>query len=135
MALTRISMTIPVALLKAADRRAKALRRSRSWVIVEALREFLQGRGPRYEGRGGDNESKAVREPIVPPYDAGLGESRLAQLEADLKLTPEERVLEAEATAQVADDRAARRGRAVWIRSFDRYEDYLDWKRRGGLAP
>jgi hypothetical protein len=74
-----------------------------------------------------------LREPVSHPYAAGLGASRLAQLVADLALTPEQRVLEAERTARAAEERRRAAGRQVWIRSFDRYEDYLDWKRRGDL--
>ena len=76
-----------------------------------------------------------MREVVGHPYESGLGESRLAQLEADFALTPEQRVLEAERTAQLSNEVRRSVGRGEWIRSFDRYEDYLDWKRRGDLAP
>ena len=123
MSLARISITLPRELLTAADRRAKQLERSRSWVVAEALRRFMAGPG-------------AVREPSAAPYEPspGLGAYRLAQLEADLALTPEQRVREAERTARVGElTRGKRPGHRVL--TFDRYEDYLDWKRREGLAP
>lgn len=123
MALARISITLPRDLVAAADRRAKQLQRSRSWVVAEALRRYLASPG-------------AVREPTTPPYETspGLGAYRLAQLEADLALTPEQRVREAERTARVGElTRGRRPGHRVL--TFDRYEDYLDWKRREGLAP
>jgi hypothetical protein len=57
-----------------------------------------------------------------------LGEARLTQLEADLQLSPEERVRLAEQTARVSTlIRPQRRG--TRFQSFDRYEDYLAYKR------
>ncbi len=124
MALSRISITIPRELVAAADRRARELDRSRSWVVAEALRRYVAER-PR----------SAVREPAGPPPGvAGLGSSRLAQLQADLALTPEQRVREAERTARVGQ-RALRGGAVNRVLSFDRYEDYLEWKRFGDLTP
>ena len=112
--LTRVTITLPRDLLAAADARAKRLDRSRSWVVAESLRRFVS--------------ETAVREPAPPPYGTGLGEYRRIQLEADLALTPEQRVLEAERTAREAEQaRAVPPGAGV--RFFDRYEDYLTWKR------
>jgi len=121
MAKSRISITIPEELIVAADQRADALDRSRSWVLVEALRQYLA------------EPVASVREPEV-RYVAGLGPSRTAQLEADLRLTPEERVLEAERTLLVdeAQGRPPTRDRLL---TFDRYEDYLEWKRREAVRP
>ena len=97
----RIAITLPQEDLAAADHLAERLQRSRSWVVAEAIR--------RYAG-------------------SGLGASRLAQLTADLRLSPEARVRAAESTARVAALRQRpRRDRLV---AFDRYEDWLDWKRR-----
>lgn len=56
----------------------------------------------------------------------GLGAQRRAQLIADLALTPEARVRAAEETARVAFLRNPLRVQRVL--TFDRYEDYLDWK-------
>jgi hypothetical protein len=122
MALKRISMTLPKDVLDRADRRARALDRSRSWVIVEAIRAYVTAAPPQ------------VREPSPAPYGApisGLGPSRLVQLEADLRLTPEERVLAAEETARLGDLVRGPRHVSHQVLSFDRYEDYVDWKRRG----
>ncbi len=41
MSLLRITCTIPADVLKAADRLAKRLERSRSWVVAEALRRYV----------------------------------------------------------------------------------------------
>jgi hypothetical protein len=116
MSLTRISITIPEELVAAADHKAEDLDRSRSWVLVEALRRFLAA--PAEEVREGE---------VV--YTAGIGPSRAAQLAADLRLTPEERVLAAEEALRIDEelDRSVSRRR---IETFDRFEDYLEWKRR-----
>lgn len=121
--ITRISITLPENLVLGADRRARQLDRSRSWVLADALRRLLS-----------DRPVAAVREPARHPnaVSPGLGEYRLQQLEADLALTPEQRVREAERTAREVElARGATPGRGV--RFFDHYEDYLAWKRREAL--
>lgn len=122
MTLTRISITIPESLVRQADVRARALDRSRSWLIVEALRRYLHEPG-----------ASAVAEHVRHPFTGGIGPQRRAQLEADLRLTPEERVKEAERTAQVGAlvRPLPRRDRVL---TFDSYEDYLDWSRRESLG-
>lgn len=121
MPLSRISITIPDELVAAADRKAAELDRSRSWVLVDALRSYLR------------RPVAAVREPPV-DYGVGLDPSRAAQLAADLRLSPEERVLAAERTLLVDTERrhSPLRNRVL---TFDRYEDYLEWERRDGLRP
>lgn len=99
-------MTIPADLLRRADRLAKAWERSRSWVLAEGV--------------------KRLSEP--PPRSTSnprLDDSRRRQLHADLKLTIEQRVIAAERTAREAPTRSFGR---LFI-SFDRPEDYLEWKR------
>ena len=56
----------------------------------------------------------------------GLSPSRLAQLQSDLLLTPEERVRAAEETLKL--DRLREAGIPRRVIGFDRYEDYLDYK-------
>jgi len=116
MALSRISITIPEELIAEADRKATTLDRSRSWVLVDALRQYL---APQVAG---------VRQPAA-EYVVGLGPSRTAQLEADLRLTPEERVCAAERTLLV-DEARHRPPAPDRLLTFDRYEDYLEWQRR-----
>jgi hypothetical protein len=106
----RIAITLPRELLSAADRRARELDRSRSGVIADAVRR-----------------ATSIPEPPAPASSSGLGESRRAQLAADLRLTPEARVREAELTERAVP--ARRTGRDTIV-SFERYDDYLDWKRR-----
>jgi len=123
MNLTRISITIPPGLVEAADRRAAAMDRSRSWLVVEALRSYLIR----------PQATTAVWEPAV-AYLPGLEEHRLQQLEADLALSTEQRVAMAERTALVAKLRARlpQRDRII---GFDRLEDFLAWKQREDLDP
>ena len=52
-------------------------------------------------------------------------------LRADLALSPTERVLAAERTAREVP---VRHFGSLFV-SFDRYEDYLDWKRREAIGP
>lgn len=105
----RITITLPAGLVEKADARAKREGRSRSWVLAEALRRFL---------------AEPERGPVP-----GLSEQQLAQLRADMALTPEQRVRKAEAAAEGAPrpDRAPRESFTI---SFDRYEDYLEWRER-----
>lgn len=126
MALKRISITLPKDVLEAADRRARALDRSRSWLIVEAVRAYLA------------TSPSQVREPAPTSYavtSPGLGPQRLAQLQSDLRLTPERRVRAAEETARLGERVRGAGGPAHRLLSFDRYEDYVTWKRMEHTSP
>ena len=125
----RVTVTVPAAVLKAADRLAARLDRSRSWVVSEALRRYAGGEASHAPAGGG--KSSGVRESVATPYASrpGLDEQRLAQLVADLQLSPEQRVREAEETAQLAL-RLHPRPRAAQVLAFQTYEDYLDWRER-----
>jgi predicted transcriptional regulator len=126
-AYARISITLPEEVLAAADRRAKELDRPRSWVIAEALRRWDD---PGVAASGGPSRVREDRRPYQVP--AGLGDQRQAQLHADLALTPEQRVIEAERTATAGPPR---RGRWTGLVTFDSFEDYLVWKRREVALP
>lgn len=119
---SRIAITLPQEVLTAADRLARRLDRSRSWVIAEAVRQF--------------DKLAMVREAAVSPYQVaarpGLGPSRLAQLEADLRLSPEERVKAAEATARL--DRLIRLPRGDQLLFFDGLDQYVRWKQREAVG-
>ena len=127
MALARISVTIPQQLVAELDRLVPTLDRSRSWLVADAVRQYLAS----LEDDGGAHH--AVREVTRDPYPKyGPGEYRIAQLEADLRLTPEERVREAEVTASLAG--AGRRdGDWQGVLVFESYEDYLAWERTADL--
>ncbi|UCC71841.1 MAG: ribbon-helix-helix protein, CopG family [Gemmatimonadota bacterium] len=129
MTLARISITIPGTLLAAADRRARELDRSRSWVVAEAVRRYTQ------QVAQEEPQVSWVREVPREPYPRpGPGEFRLAQLEADLALTPEGRVKQAEAAGHTNE-----LGRRQWdwqrLLVFDRYEDFLTWERWADRSP
>ena len=122
--LARVTITVPGRLIEKADARAKREGRSRSWVLAEALRRFLSEPAP----------PAAVREPVTTPYavNPGLGEQRLDMLRADMRLTPTERIRNAEESTEDAF-RIQRTPRVPLVMAFDRYEDYLDWKRKDVL--
>lgn len=107
----KIAITIPEDDLAAADALARERDRSRSWVISEAVRRYMA------------DPARALEATAPSP---GIGALRRAQLVADLRLTPEQRVLAAERTARATPARKRPRGQRVI--GFDRYEDYLEWK-------
>ncbi len=118
----RISITLPRELVTAADKRARALDRSRSWLVAEALRQYLEKSGTA-AGPG------RVSEPAAGAYAAReVAEARTARLVADLKLTPEERLRLAEKIALPAR-LLRRRSRRHQIIGFDTYEDFYEWKK------
>jgi hypothetical protein len=143
MPLTRISITVPRDLVTAADRRARQLDRSRSWVVAEALRAWLRTGGRRELGAG-SRPATAVREPgpvyAAPrrgepptsetPVDiaAEVAAARRRHLAAELAWPPAERLRRAEELARLA--RAARpRGPRAQVIGFDSYEDFYEWKK------
>ena len=120
----RIAITLPQKDLDSADRLAKALDRSRSWVVAEAVRRYASHAGFAHPTAPTTADAKGARaEPTTP----GLGAQRQAQLIMDLALTHEARVRAAEETLQLTESR--RPARTHVLRAFDRYEDFLDYKR------
>lgn len=120
MALTRITITLPADLVRAADKAAKAQDRSRSWVVADALR------------RGLAKPAAQVREVAVAPYhavpDAAAFEAvRLQHLATDLKLTPGERLRRVEAMGELAPP-ATRRAARHQVVAFDSYDEFYAWK-------
>src|SRR4029453_14508853 len=103
----RIAITLPVDDLAAADRVARERDRSRSWVIAEAIRQYVASSPP--------------ANPQAQQRAEGIGDSRPPQLLPDLQLPPEQRVQAAEDTARVSFLR--RRQRPKQVVAFDRYED------------
>jgi predicted transcriptional regulator len=128
MAYARVSLTLPKALLAAADRRAKELDRSRSWVTAQALRQWLVPGQPL-----ADAGSWLVRETAAPYETEEVANSRRRHLAAELKLSPAERLRRAVELGRLARARQPRGPRAQII-GFDSYEDFYEWKkgRRAG---
>ncbi len=120
--LSRITITVPASLIEKADARAGREGRSRSWVLAESLRRYLE-----------EPRAPAVRETGA-SYDVrpGLGPQRTAQLEADMKLTPEQRVREAEEMFRTAL-LARPQPRFEQVLMFPTLEDYFAWKKRDVL--
>jgi len=119
MAYARISVTLPKSVLAAADRRAKELDRSRSWVIAEALRQWTDDASAPAPG--------VVREASAPAYVAReFAEARHQRLVADLQLSPAERLRHATDLARLARTRRPGGSRAQII-GFDSYEDFYQW--------
>jgi len=115
----RIAITLPKEILVNVDRRAHELDRSRSRVIVDAIRAYL-------------GAPAAVREP-VPAYGTdAVGSARRAQLERDLARTPAQRLAAAEQLARLArsaQPRSRARQPRQQIIGFDSYEDFYEWKK------
>src|SRR5207245_5160005 len=98
MALTRISITLPPEVLQAADKRARALDRSRSWLIVAAIRTYLA------------TAPAQVREVAGPVSGAQeVADARRQHLASDLRRTPAERLRRADELAQLARRARSRR--------------------------
>ena len=128
MAYARISITLPRDLVKAADQRARGLDRSRSWLVAEALREYLRASLP------AQSRPRRVSETPAIAYAAReVAEARAQHLAADLKLSPTDRLRQAEQLAQLGR-LVHPRGRRHQIIAFDTYEDFYQWKkgRRAG---
>lgn len=124
----RIAITLPAKDLAAADRLAKSLDRSRSWVVAEAIRRFAASSLPAAtQPPDADPEPEPLTAVAQARPRSGLGASRQAQLVRDLSLTPEVRVRAAEETLRLSE--RSRRPRAHTLRVFDRYLDFVEWKR------
>ena len=130
---SRITITIPQEFVEAADAKAKSLERSRSWVLVEALRRYL--RNP--------TSPNAVREPAAAPYTttatpasptpppraaAEVAASHRRRLRAELALPELERLRRAEELARLGQSSSPPRASAQVV-GFDNYEDYYEWKK------
>jgi len=121
----RVTCTVPAEVLRAADRVAGRLDRSRSWVVTEALRRLVAA-----PEAGGAAPPGAPS----PQLQRAFRAAEQARLARDLALTPAERVRVSEEIARMAPA-ARRRTERGRVRQFDTYGDYLDWKRFAGLEP
>ncbi len=125
---SRITITIPEDLVEAADEQAKRLDRSRSWVLVDALRRYL------HQARRSRTVSKSVAPPYRPPREAPIdaatevAASRRRHLRAELSLPALEQLRRAEELARLGQPSDVRRPSAQVV-GFDSYEDYYEWKK------
>src|SRR5574341_251016 len=119
----RVSITLPRDLATAVDKRARALDRSRSWLVAHALRQYLSA------SVATPTSPDRVREPPPPVYATReVAEARTRHLAAEMQLPAEERLLRAEQLGQLARQ-AQRRGRRHQIIAFETYEDFYEWKK------
>ena len=127
--LSRVTITLPTALLQAADKLAKRLDRSRSWVVAEGLRKLVLSEAKDPSPAGGVGTGAGVHEPSPPVYAAkAVAEARSQHLATELALSPTERLRRAEDLSRLA--RAVHpRPRRQQIIGFDTYEDFYEWKK------
>jgi hypothetical protein len=97
----RIAISLPPEDLVEADRLAQALNRSRSWVMAEALRQFVAQQGSA----------------TLPRLDP----SRRAQPRRDLALTAEQRIRDSEDTAEL-------RVTSNDPRRFQSFDEFAAWR-------
>ena len=102
----RVAITLPPGDLEAADRLAIEQDRSRSWIVAEALRQYV--------ARADQLSS--------------LGESRQAQVLRDLRLTAEARIRDAEEGAVQVVDADHGDSFEAPLR-FETYEAFAEWRR------
>jgi hypothetical protein len=122
-AYARISITLPRDVLAAADKQARALDRSRSWLVADALRRYLSTSSAAAATPGRISEA-----PPVAYAAREVAEARARHLAAEMRLPAEERLLRAEQLGQLARQ-AQRRGRRQQVIAFDTYEDFYEWKK------
>ena len=116
---SRISITLPKDVLVAADKRARQVDRSRSWLIVEAIRAYLAAPA-----------SAAVREADAPAYAVReVADARRRHLLADLQRSPAERLRRVEDLVRLARQVRPRRRPRQQVIGFDSYEDFYEWKK------
>ena len=123
MSITRISITLPRELARAIDAKARELDRSRSWVIAEAARRFLETRYP-----AGGAPAAAVRENAPAIATSEIAAARRRHLHTEANLSPGERVRRAEELVRIARAAQRRKPRQQVI-GFDSYEDFYQWKK------
>ncbi len=110
----KIAITLPQVDLAAADRLAAEHDRSRSWIIAEAVRQYVARVG---------SGTTALLDP-----------SRLEQLRRDLTLTPLQRILASEESVQVVG-RTAGDDEADTPLRFDDFAAFRAWRRDQPAPP
>jgi plasmid stability protein len=141
---------IPEGVYRELKRRAAAARRSLNAEVLVSLEHAVQER--RLPADAALARADAIRERVTVPYltdrdiraardagrteltqhDAAFDAARAALREADLRLSPEERLREAEELTEDAF-RARPRPRIRQVLQFDSLEDYFAWKKRDVL--
>lgn len=132
---SRITISVPRALVEAADERAQSLDRSRSWVLTEALRQYL---GPTDAARGVREQATVTyAAPLTPPTEAPesitdaaaeIQAARRRRLRSELALPAVERLRRAEELARLGAPQTES-GVSLQVLGFDTYEAYYEWKK------
>jgi len=101
------SISLPVKLRRRLDQEAKRQRRARSFVVAEAVEEYL---GRRERQAFTEGRERTLREGLALSPDERLALSEGLWLELTLGSSPV----------------------APWTAAFDTFDDYEQWRRRGG---
>jgi len=111
----KIAITLPAEDLASADRLAAEQDRSRSWIIAEALRQYVLRASP-------------------PDRQVALDDSRHEQLRRDLTLTPLERIQAPEASLRFVgrSPAAPSENKPLFFEDFDAF---LAWNRERAATP
>jgi len=111
----KIAITLPTEDLASADRLAAEQDRSRSWIIAEALRQYVARASP-------------------PGQQVALDDSRHEQLRRDMTLTPLERIQAAEATLRIVGRSPAAPSENEPL-FFEDFDAFLAWNRERAATP
>jgi predicted transcriptional regulator len=104
---TILSVSLPAALRSTLDAEAKRQRRSRSFVVAEAVRDYV---------------ARQDRDAFTAARDRTLRDG--------LALAPAERVKLADALWQ--EFTRGRKPVQPWVATFDTFDEYDRWRRQGG---
>jgi len=111
----KIAITLPAEDLASADRLAAKQDRSRSWIIAEALRQYV------------------VRA-SSPDQQVALDDSRHEQLRRDMALTPVKGIQAAEASVRLVGRSAAAPSENEPL-FFEDFDAFLAWNRERAATP
>lgn len=120
----RIAITLPAPVLAAADRLAKRLDRSRSWVIAESIRKYASDS----EHPAQPPSPTVVHETFSAASQAEqVADARVRLIQSGLAVSPGIRLRRAEELIQLS--RLIRpRARREQVIAFDSWEDFAQWK-------
>lgn len=102
-----ISVSVPEAVRSVLEAEATRQRRSRSFIVAEAVREYVAAR-----------------------VDQAFAQARHQTLREGLALSPQDRIALAEDLWQ--EFARGRKPAKPWARTFDTFADYDTWRREGG---
>jgi hypothetical protein len=120
MSLIRITVTVPAALVRQADKVARRDDRSRSWVVAEALRRHMAA------NEATPPAADSTPRPS-PAFVAAADRARADHVRAEQRLSPAERLARAEDLGALARAQQGRGSRDQVI-AFDTYDDFYRWK-------